>query len=1049
MNMKKWYLFVLAIIASLTVMAQSDSYLLPNTTSFVTGSSDRYFSGEVGARATWYQNKALDGLNFSTVYSEYNLDEANDAPMWSWSSPAPASVLDPSNHFRIMQQDESTTPDIPSTLGRDPMTNYQLAYCPEGFSSSIRVGNVLSGAQAAMLTYNMNVTSAACVANMYYAIVSESPMHGRADDPFFALRILANSDNSDTLINIVNTTLCAQTPGEGCVADGFNGWHYFFDSEGYHSIYYCDWKKVSLDLGRYMGETVQIQIISSDCSFSSHFGYAYFAASFEGNGMALNSNHDTVTLVAPNGFESYRYFTASRSVPDANLHKLLQVSDTLAITIYNDQAYTWRPIQTFVAQPDSNKATFVEHSVGDTVVSYLCVAKNKFGEDTCYATFSADWRLPDDLVNITPVVDTIVRYLRDTIVQYVYDTVLQTIHDTVLSVVTDTVVDTIYVAHEATPIEPQFSVSIDQQPADGSPLLFEVGEEVYLSAHINGGSSLFNGTYQVSEIYFDPPFPIDLSTGIVIDTIVPNVFSNYNYAEDQFSPALPIFPFYFFGYRVDSLCVGENGMITFNPQAAGMDNAYSLLEPLPWSTPDAHSHGGLSTFLAENHHNAIYAFYNDNHINSHDTSSCIRFAVGHNDSVRFFCVVWDSVPIYPRLDSTFATFMIVGYEGSNIIDIYIKRVETFASISNSKALIGIQNATGQPQQPTEQCPMVVSGSPAAFWPEDFNFYTGNMPLVERAFRFQPQTSPLPPNTYTAMWQQTVGINGQANTVVAPVTTDGYGPTTSATFTHIVGADYSVTISTIPADDSTSVSATAILRPASVYPPINDTTRHTVDTLTITDTIIAYLVHVGDTIIINHSIHDTTFVYLHDTVISYINHYVHDTTFVHNYIHDTIYLTRTIYDTAAIENDMVQILTNYIDSLMHDENYIENAMLEQLRSYIDSNLPDTVTITDTFTVYQTLMVHDTVYIHDTVYLNDDNEAIDDIVGVNATIYQRDGAIVVSLADAAAEVRVYDAVGRIMKIRNVEASQQVAFAVPSSGVYLVRIGNSPARRVVVVR
>lgn len=71
--------------------------------------------------------------------------------------------------------------------------------------------------------------------------------------------------------------------------------------------------------------------------------------------------------------------------------------------------------------------------------------------------------------------------------------------------------------------------------------------------------------------------------------------------------------------------------------------------------------------------------------------------------------------------------------------------------------------------------------------------------------------------------------------------------------------------------------------------------------------------------------------------------------------------------------------------------------------------------------------------------------------NVTIYQRDGRIVIKSGDnmPLGEVSVYDAVGR--QIARPAACQMPAyqFDVPATGTYLVKVGDFPARKVVVIR
>ena len=100
----------------------------------------------------------------------------------------------------------------------------------------------------------------------------------------------------------------------------------------------------------------------------------------------------------------------------------------------------------------------------------------------------------------------------------------------------------------------------------------------------------------------------------------------------------------------------------------------------------------------------------------------------------------------------------------------------------------------------------------------------------------------------------------------------------------------------------------------------------------------------------------------------------------------------------------------------------------------------------------MFFHDTIYFHDTVYI--DQNGIENVQTTEARIYQRDGQIVVELDEGSEslDVQVYDAVGRLLATRQgagVHGGTPLHFDVPAAGAYLVRIGNHPARRIVIVR
>ena len=150
--------------------------------------------------------------------------------------------------------------------------------------------------------------------------------------------------------------------------------------------------------------------------------------------------------------------------------------------------------------------------------------------------------------------------------------------------------------------------------------------------------------------------------------------------------------------------------------------------------------------------------------------------------------------------------------------------------------------------------------------------------------------------------------------------------------------------------------------------------------------------------------------------------------------------------------------------------VHDTTVVTLRDTVTVNVHDTtvVTLTDTLVVHDTLVVstgdtlvvyrdvHDTIYLHDTVYITniihdtvyiDPTQDIDGAMEPEARLYQRGGQLVVEGAEGRAVV-LYDAVGRRLAVRR-EESGLVLLDVPASGAYLVRVGEGPARRVVVVR
>ena len=235
--------------------------------------------------------------------------------------------------------------------------------------------------------------------------------------------------------------------------------------------------------------------------------------------------------------------------------------------------------------------------------------------------------------------------------------------------------------------------------------------------------------------------------------------------------------------------------------------------------------------------------------------------------------------------------------------------------------------------------------------------------------------------------------------------------------------------------------------------VHDTTYINVHDTTYID--VPYAVHdttyinVHDTTFIDvpYAVHDTTYINVHDTTYIDVPYAVHDTTYIN--VHDTTYIDvpYAVHDTTYINvHD-----TTYIDVpyAVHDTTYITltDTITNTVYDTIDNFIHDTTIVTDTLwlTQYDSLWLHDTIIVHDTIYIT--QEGIGDVEAVNAKVYSHSGQIVVEGAEGHA-VTLYDINGRLLATRQEEFAP-LHFDVPASGTYMLRIGNLPARKVVVIR
>ena len=161
----------------------------------------------------------------------------------------------------------------------------------------------------------------------------------------------------------------------------------------------------------------------------------------------------------------------------------------------------------------------------------------------------------------------------------------------------------------------------------------------------------------------------------------------------------------------------------------------------------------------------------------------------------------------------------------------------------------------------------------------------------------------------------------------------------------------------------------------------------------------------------------------------------------------------VHDTTVVTDTVT--LTEYVP--VHDTTYIIQTDTVTVTQYdtvtntvydtIDNYIYDTLTLTDTLWLTQTdtIWLHDTIIIHDTIYIT--QEGIDGVDVLDAKIYSNSGQIVVEGAEQNT-VTLFDINGRTLATKQ-DYGAPLRFDVPAAGTYMVKIGNHPARKVVVIR
>lgn len=188
-----------------------------------------------------------------------------------------------------------------ATAGIDPYGRFP-EICPNGSGYSVRLGSSGGGHEAESISYTYTIPSTLTVFSMlfHYAVVLQDPNHNAWEQPRFRARITDLTTNAPIPCVDFDFTASASLPG-------------FKVSPVGQGVLYKDWTPITINLTPFIGRTIQLEFITNDCIFQAHFGYAYIDVNTNCNGAisgtTICQGDNSVTLSAPNGFQSYEWFS--------------------------------------------------------------------------------------------------------------------------------------------------------------------------------------------------------------------------------------------------------------------------------------------------------------------------------------------------------------------------------------------------------------------------------------------------------------------------------------------------------------------------------------------------------------------------------------------------------------------------------------------------------------------------------------------------------------------------------------------------------------------
>ena len=226
---------------------------------------------------------------------------------------------------------------------------------------TLRLGDVENGARTAKVVLSLDVTDDVSFFLLKYAIVLNDPGHNHSVQPRFELNI---KDQQGNLLNCGHYEVRA--------AENIDGF------ESCEDWRVRPWTTAGFELASYHGQTINIEIISTDCGKGGHGGYAYIDATCTPLMLELESycpGAAYAKYVVTEGFDEYLWNTGETS-------RFLEINDPIPgteyqVTVTSSTGCTLVLRDTLPATPESSAIELSYFDNPDTLT--VC-----FGDEVLY-----------------------------------------------------------------------------------------------------------------------------------------------------------------------------------------------------------------------------------------------------------------------------------------------------------------------------------------------------------------------------------------------------------------------------------------------------------------------------------------------------------------------------------------------------------------------------------------------------------------------------------------------------------------------------------------
>lgn len=164
---------------------------------------------------------------------------------------------DDSSRFELLYKERFI---IQGDTIKDRYTNRINLVSPSGSDYIVKLGNSNNDKFSEKLSYKFIVDENTKYITYYYAMVLEDPGHdGR---PYF----YAETKKNGVIINCSEIKFFADSKLYSSLDSS---------TAGGRKVFYRNWDNNTLDFSNNVGDTIELNFISSDCNAGGHFGYAY------------------------------------------------------------------------------------------------------------------------------------------------------------------------------------------------------------------------------------------------------------------------------------------------------------------------------------------------------------------------------------------------------------------------------------------------------------------------------------------------------------------------------------------------------------------------------------------------------------------------------------------------------------------------------------------------------------------------------------------------------------------------------------------------------